>query len=68
MVTIGLLPPPSPEFSDIRYVRGNVLTGVRYVPTGGDTTGADTPVRPPLRTYGGTGARTATPNPKDCRF
>ena len=34
MVTIGLLPPPGPEFSDIRYVRGNVLTGVRYVPRG----------------------------------
>ena len=68
MVTIGLLPPPSPEFSDIRYVRGNMLTGVRYVPTGGDTTGADTPVRPPLRTYGGTGARTATPNPQGLPF
>jgi quinoprotein glucose dehydrogenase len=68
MVTIGLLPPPSPEFSDIRYVRGNVLTGVRYVPTGGDTTGADTPERPPLRSYGGTGARTATPNPQGLPF
>ncbi len=68
MVTIGLLPPPNPEFSDIRYVRGNVLTGVRYVPTGGDTTGADTPERPALRPYGGTGARTATPNPRGLPF
>ena len=68
MVTIGLLPPPNPEFSDIRYVRGNVLTGVRFVPTGGDTSGAETPDRQAIEVFGGTGARTATPNPQGLPF
>ena len=68
MVTIGLLPPPTPEFSDIRYVRGNVLSGIRFIPTGGDTSGADTPDRRPIEVFGGTGARSATPNPQGLPF
>ena len=68
LVTVGLLPPPSEEFSDIAYVRGNVLTGVRFIPTGGDTTGADTPAPSTRRAYGGTGASTATPNPQGLPF
>ena len=68
LVTVGLLPPPSEEFSDIAYVRGNVLTGVRFIPTGGDTTGADTPAPATRRAYGGTGASTATPNPQGLPF
>ena len=31
LVPFGLMPPPSEEFSDIRYVSGNALTGVRYI-------------------------------------
>lgn len=68
MVTVGLLPPPNPEFSDIRYVRGNVLTGVRFVPTGGDTSGAETPDRQAIEIFGGSAARTATPNPQGLPF
>lgn len=68
LVTVGLLPPPSAEFSDIAYIRGNVLTGVRFIPTGGDTTGADTPAPPPRQAYGGTGAGTATPDPQGLPF
>ena len=68
LVTVGLLPPPNPEFSDIDYVRGNVLTGVRFIPTGGDSTGADTPPTSPRRAYGGIGASTATPNPQGLPF
>jgi len=68
LVTVGLLPPPNEEFSDIAYVRGNVLTGVRFIPTTGDTTGADTPAPAPRRSYGGIGASTATPNPQGLPF
>jgi len=41
--TIGLLPPPTREFSDIDYVSGNVLTGVRYISGPGENAGADVP-------------------------
>jgi quinoprotein glucose dehydrogenase len=68
LVTVGLLPPPNEEFSDIAYVRGNVLTGVRFIPTTGDATGADTPAPSPRRSYGGVGASTATPNPQGLPF
>ncbi len=39
--TIGLLPPPNREFSDIDYVEGTALTGVRYVSGPGENAGAD---------------------------
>src|SRR6185503_770136 len=42
---LGLLPPPSKEFSDIPYVSGNILTGVRYISGPGENAGADAPAR-----------------------
>jgi quinoprotein glucose dehydrogenase len=52
---LGLLPPPSKEFSDLPYVSGNALTGVRYVSGPGENVGADAPART-------TGAPAATTN------
>lgn len=43
MPILGLLPPPSKEFSDIPYVSGNALTGVRYISGPGENVGADAP-------------------------
>ena len=40
---VGLLPPPSKEFSDIDYVEGFATTGVRYVSGPGENVGADAP-------------------------
>jgi quinoprotein glucose dehydrogenase len=45
MPILGLLPPPSKEFSDLPYVSGNALTGVRYVSGPGENVGADAPAR-----------------------
>jgi glucose dehydrogenase len=56
MPILGLLPPPSKEFSDLPYVSGNALTGVRYISGPGENVGADAPSRP----VGG--AATATTN------
>src|SRR4051812_20996748 len=53
---LGLLPPPSKEFSDLPFVSGNVLTGVRYVSGPGENAGADAPART------GPGGATATTN------
>ena len=51
MPIIGLLPPPNKEFSDIPYVSGNALTGVRYVSGPGENVGADAiPAAPAART------------------
>ena len=47
---VGLLPPPSKEFSDIDYVEGFAATGVQYVSGPGENVGADAPrpaARPP---------------------
>jgi quinoprotein glucose dehydrogenase len=41
LVPVGLMAPPSTEFSDIRYVVGNALTGVRYITGPGEDAGAD---------------------------
>jgi glucose dehydrogenase len=46
MPILGLLPPPSKEFSDVPYVSGNALTGVRYISGPGENMGADAPARP----------------------
>ena len=46
MPVLGLLPPPSKEFSDVPYVSGNALTGVRYISGPGENMGADAPARP----------------------
>jgi quinoprotein glucose dehydrogenase len=45
---VGLLPPPSKEFSDLDYVEGFATTGVRYVAGPGENVGADAP-RPAAR-------------------
>jgi quinoprotein glucose dehydrogenase len=55
---VGLMPPPSAEFSDIRYVSGNALTGVRYISGPGENAGADVE---PGRGRGGRGGAPATP-------
>ena len=41
--TIGLLPPPNKEFSDVDFVEGLATTGVRYVSGPGENAGADAP-------------------------
>ena len=41
MPILGLLPPPGKEFSDLPYVSGNALTGVRYISGPGENVGAD---------------------------
>jgi quinoprotein glucose dehydrogenase len=41
MPILGLLSPPNKEFSDLPYVSGNALTGVRYVSGPGENVGAD---------------------------
>jgi glucose dehydrogenase len=43
MPVLGLLPPPNKEFSDLPYVSGNALTGVRYISGPGENVGADAP-------------------------
>src|SRR5262249_5362715 len=40
MPILGLLPPPNREFSDLPYVSGNALTGVRYISGPGENVGA----------------------------
>src|SRR5262245_13621832 len=41
MPILGLLPPPNKDFSDLPYVSGNALTGVRYISGPGENVGAD---------------------------
>src|SRR5262249_6777890 len=48
MVPLGLMPPPSREFSDLPYVAGNAEIGVRYISGPGENVGAD--ATPPART------------------
>ena len=47
MPILGLLPPPNKEFSDLPYVSGNALTGVRYVSGPGENVGADATLAAP---------------------
>jgi quinoprotein glucose dehydrogenase len=54
LVPVGLMPPPSKEFSDIRFVLGDARTGVRYITGPGENAGADAPP-PPGRGGGGGG-------------
>jgi len=69
LVPMGLMPPPSSEFSDIRYVLGNAVTGVRYITGPGENAGADAPRpvpgAPPPPSEGGGGA---APNPQGLPF
>jgi quinoprotein glucose dehydrogenase len=60
LVPVGLLPPPSTEFSDIRYVLGNALTGVRYITGPGENAGADAP---PAAAASGGGSEVAGATP-----
>ncbi|MGD0436470.1 MAG: PQQ-binding-like beta-propeller repeat protein [Bryobacteraceae bacterium] len=54
---VGLLPPPSKEFSDIDYVEGFAGTGVRYVSGPGENVGADAPLPKRSGGPGGAGAQ-----------
>src|SRR5215208_2674307 len=51
MPVLGLLLPPNKEFSDVPYVSGNALTGVRYISGPGEGAGAEAPR--PAATRGG---------------
>jgi len=67
LVPIGLMPTPSKEFSDLPYVLGNALTGVRYITGPGENAGADAP--PPgtgaaREGLGGDGGGAAAPTPQ----
>ena len=66
LVPVGLMPPPSQEFSDIRYVLGNAVTGVRYIMGPGENAGADAP--PDARPAAGEGGGGASPNPQGLPF
>jgi quinoprotein glucose dehydrogenase len=50
---VGLMPPPNQKFSDIRYVRGDARTGVRYIAGPGEGAGADAPPPAPAPAEGG---------------
>jgi quinoprotein glucose dehydrogenase len=65
LVPVGLMPAPSKEFSDIRYVLGNAVTGVRYVMGPGENAGADATAAPAA---GGEGGGGASPNPQGLPF
>ncbi len=58
LVPLGLMPPPNKEFSDLPYVVGNALTGVRYISGPGENVGADVP--PPTRPQTVAGVATTT--------
>jgi quinoprotein glucose dehydrogenase len=60
MPILGLMPPPNKEFSDLPYVSGNALTGVRYISGPGENAGADAPAR-----TGPPGATTPTATTND---
>jgi quinoprotein glucose dehydrogenase len=47
IVPVSLMPSPSKEFSDVRYVVGNAVTGVRYVAGPGENAGSDAPPQKP---------------------
>src|SRR5262245_34642092 len=65
LVPIGLMPPPSKEFSDIRYVLGDARTGVRYITGPGENAGADAPPpRAGAPATGGEGGGGGGPNPQ----
>jgi quinoprotein glucose dehydrogenase len=65
LVPVGLMPPPSKEFSDIRYVLGDARTGVRYITGPGENAGADAPPPTPgAPATGGEGGGGGGPNPQ----
>jgi quinoprotein glucose dehydrogenase len=65
LVPVGLMPPPSKEFSDIRFVLGDARTGVRYITGPGENAGADAPPpTPSAPATGGEGGGGGGPNPQ----
>ena len=66
LVPVGLMPPPSKAFSDIRYVLGNAVTGVRYITGPGENAGADAPSPPGAAppAGGGEGGSGVSPSPQ----
>ncbi len=66
LVPVGLMPSPSKEFSDIRYVLGNAVSGVRYIMGPGENAGAD--AAPGTPTAAGEGGGGASPNPQGLPF
>jgi quinoprotein glucose dehydrogenase len=44
LVPVALMPSPNREFSDVRFVVGNALTGVHYITGPGENAGADSVV------------------------
>jgi quinoprotein glucose dehydrogenase len=66
LVPVGLMPSPSKEFSDIRYVLGNAVSGVRYIMGPGENAGADAP--PSAPSAAGEGGGGASPNPQGLPF
>ncbi len=62
-VPIGLLPPPSKEFSDIDYVEGDARFGVRYVAGPGENVGADAAATAPRLVEGAPNPSRASMNP-----
>ena len=67
LVAVALMPSPSKEFSDIRYVLGNAVTGVRYIMGPGENVGADAPPDAPTGGGGESGGG-ASPNPQGLPF
>ena len=67
---VGLMPPPNAEFSDIRYVVGNAVAGVRYITGPGEDAGADAVRKSrPRRGTGGEGRGGASADAcRDCRI
>jgi quinoprotein glucose dehydrogenase len=69
LVPVGLMPTPSKEFSDLRYVLGNAVTGVRYIMGPGENAGADAPAAgAAAAAAGGEGGGGASPNPQGLPF
>jgi quinoprotein glucose dehydrogenase len=66
LVPVGLMPSPGKEFSDIRYVLGNAVSGVRYIMGPGENAGAD--ALPGAPTASGEGGGGASPNPQGLPF
>ncbi len=52
-VPYGLMPSPSQEFSDLRYVSGNAVTGVRYIGGPGEDAGAEAAPSKAVSEFGG---------------
>ena len=64
LVPVGLMEPPSREFSDVRYVLGNALTGVRYITGPGENAGADAAPPPQGSREGGGDGGGTSPTPQ----